>query len=67
MASVRSEIRIFVQDQGMRKIYPPQYDLPDLRGPDNGISTMLRQAGIWLIFRGLYFEHDTELEQKDHF
>ncbi len=23
---------------------PPQYDLPDLRGPVNGISTLLRQA-----------------------
>jgi hypothetical protein len=45
MLRVHSEMRIFVQDQGMRKKYPQTYGL---------------------IFRGLFFEHNADIGQKDH-
>ncbi|OQX61985.1 MAG: hypothetical protein B5M55_08340 [Desulfococcus sp. 4484_242] len=30
------------------------------------IVNLTGQAGIWLIFRGLFFEHNTEIGQKGH-
>jgi len=47
-------MKIFVQYQGMRKkITTPKENLPG-------------QAGICLIFRGLFFEHNAKIGLKDH-
>jgi hypothetical protein len=50
--SVHHYMRMVVQDQGMRKINRPV----EVRG----------QAGIWKIFRRLFFKHTADIGQKDH-
>jgi len=48
-------MRIFVKIKPLtRKTYAPE-------GHAKKITT-----GIWLIFRGLFFEHNADIGQKDH-
>ena len=55
LISVHPQMRFFVQDQasGLRAYAP--------KGHAKKITT-----GIYLIFRGLFFEHNAEIGQKGH-
>ena len=59
MLSVYPKIRIFVQDQA----YGPEGHAKKISTP---IKNLSGQARICLIFRGLFFERNAGIGQKDH-